>query len=62
MKKFTIALALAATVVATPVMASPGQGCPGSVAQNGGDVAAWVARILAKFGSGRMFGDFCSPN
>lgn len=62
MKKFTIALALAATIVATPVMASPGKGCPGHVAQNGGDVASWVALILARFGSGRIFGSYCSPN
>ena len=34
----------------------------GSVAQQGGDVAAWVAQILSRFGSGRIFGDYCSPN
>ena len=61
MKKFTIALALAATVVSTPVMASPGKGCPGSVAQRGGDVAAWVALILSRFGTGQVFGSYCGP-
>ena len=60
MKKFTIALALAATVVATPVMASTK--CPGNIARAGGDVAAFVAGILAQFGIGRIFGDNCSPN
>ena len=62
MKKIAITLVVAAAVAGTPALAAPGKGCPGSVAQRGGDVAAFVASILARFGSGRIFGDFCSPN
>ena len=59
MKKFTIALVLAATVVATPVMASTK--CPSNIARAGGDVAAFVKAIVSFFG-GWKIGDNCSPN
>ena len=62
MRKIAIALTIAAAIAGAPVLASPGKGCPGLVAQQGGDVAAWVAFILQRFGSGRVFGDYCSPN
>ena len=60
MKKFTIAFALAATVVATPVMASTVK-CPGNIARAGGDVGAYV-KIIVSFLGGRIFGEACSPN
>jgi hypothetical protein len=63
MKKIAVALTIAAAIAAAPALAGDRKDCPGSVAQDGVEpVAAFVARILSRFGSGRIFGDYCRPN